>query len=234
MAVHMTMAMLFGTVVAAAAVRLPASRSLVIAAGMLFTALRWAVMHYGIWRAVGATAARDMTSWVFAVAHLMFGLLAAMFAGIVIEDAEPPPRHALPRQSAGPRNWFALPSIGASRPVALPSSASSGGHQTIKNCRRAHREPMYELPRDPPRLQFLSMADTPLSGVSVKASSSPGQTRKSGPGKGDDVDTANRRIGRAQRHRPSGPFGRDVAVCGSAEVLRGWGDWVAPGSLGGA
>lgn len=106
MAVHMTMAMLFGTVIAAAAVRLPASRSLVIAAGMLFTALLWAVMQYGIWRAVDATAARDFLPWVFAVAHLMFGMLAAMFAGIVIEDADPPPRHALPRQPAGQRNWF--------------------------------------------------------------------------------------------------------------------------------
>jgi hypothetical protein len=104
MAVHLTMAMLFGTVIAAAAVRLPASRSLVIAAGMLFTASLWAVMQYGIWRAVDATAARDFTPWVFAVAHLMFGMLAAMFAGIVIEDADPPPRHALPRQPAGPRN----------------------------------------------------------------------------------------------------------------------------------
>jgi hypothetical protein len=113
MAVHMTMAMLFGTMIAAAAVRLPASRSLVIAAGMLFTAGLWAVMQYGIWRAVDATAAQDFTPWVFAVAHLMFGMLAAMFAGIVIEDADPPPRHALPRQPAGPHNWFALPSIGA-------------------------------------------------------------------------------------------------------------------------
>jgi hypothetical protein len=43
--------------------RLPAAgaRSLVIAAGMLFTAVVWAVMQYGIWRAVDATAARDFT-----------------------------------------------------------------------------------------------------------------------------------------------------------------------------
>jgi hypothetical protein len=101
MAVHLTMAMLFGTMVAAAAVRLPGSRSLVIAAGMLFTALLWAVMQYGIWRAVDATAARDMTPWVFAVAHLMFGLLAAMFAGIVIEDAEPLPGTLFPGSRPG-------------------------------------------------------------------------------------------------------------------------------------
>jgi hypothetical protein len=33
---------------------------------------------------------------LFGIAHLMFGMLAATFAGIVIEDADPPPRHALP------------------------------------------------------------------------------------------------------------------------------------------
>ena len=105
MAVHLTMAMLSGTVIAAAAVRLPASRSLVIAGGMLFTALLWAVMQYGIWRAVDATAARDFTPWVFAAAHLMFGMFAALFAGIAIADADPPPQHALPgsrqRRAAG-------------------------------------------------------------------------------------------------------------------------------------
>ena len=47
MAVHMTMAMLFGTVITAAAVRLPGARSLVIAARMQFTALLWAVMQTG-------------------------------------------------------------------------------------------------------------------------------------------------------------------------------------------
>ena len=106
MAVHMTMAMLFGTLIAAAAFRLPGARSLVIAAGMLFTALLWAVMQYGIWRAVDATAARDFTPWVFAVAHLLFGMMAASWAAMAIEDADPPPRHALPRQPAGPRHWL--------------------------------------------------------------------------------------------------------------------------------
>jgi hypothetical protein len=146
MAVHLTMAMLFGTVIAAAAVRLPASRSLVIAAGMLFTALLWAVMQYGIWRAVDATAARDFTPWVFAVAHLMFGMLAAMFAGIVIEDADPPPRHALARQPAGPRNWFTSPGTGASRPVTPPSPAASGGIKRSSPAGLPRRRPVHELP----------------------------------------------------------------------------------------
>ena len=118
MAAHLTMAMLLGILIAAGAVRLPGARSLVIAAGMLFTALLWAVMQYGIWRAVDATAARDFTPWVFAAAHLMFGMFAALFAGIAIADADPPPRHALPRQPAAPRSWFTLRGTGAARPLA--------------------------------------------------------------------------------------------------------------------
>jgi hypothetical protein len=106
MAVHMTMAMLCGTLIAAAAFRLPGARSLVIAGGMLFTALLWAVMQYGIWRAVDAAAAQDFTPWVFALAHLLFGMMAAAWAAIAIPDADPPPRHALPGQPSGPRNWF--------------------------------------------------------------------------------------------------------------------------------
>ncbi|MGH3125083.1 MAG: hypothetical protein ACRDND_29220, partial [Streptosporangiaceae bacterium] len=105
MVVHMTMAMLFGTLIAAAAFRLPAARSLVIAGGMLVTAL-WAVMQYGIWRAIDAAAAHAFTPWVFAFAHLLFGMMAASWAAIAIPDADAPPRHALPRQPAGPRNWL--------------------------------------------------------------------------------------------------------------------------------
>jgi hypothetical protein len=88
MAVHMIMAMLFGTVIAAAAFRLPAARSLVIAGGMLFAAGLWAVMQYGIWRAIDAAAAQAFTSWVFAIAHLLFGMMAAFFAAIWITDAD--------------------------------------------------------------------------------------------------------------------------------------------------
>jgi hypothetical protein len=87
-AVHMTMAMLFGTLIAAAAYRLPAARSLVIAGGMLFAAGLWAVMQYGIWRAIDAAAAQAFTPWVFAIAHLLFGMMAALFAAIGITDAD--------------------------------------------------------------------------------------------------------------------------------------------------
>jgi hypothetical protein len=88
MAVHVTMAMLFGTLIAAAACRLPAARSLGIAGGMLFATGRWAVMQYGIWRAIDAAAAQAFMPWVFAVADLLFGLMAASFAAIWVPDAD--------------------------------------------------------------------------------------------------------------------------------------------------
>jgi hypothetical protein len=88
LAVHMMMAMLFGSVIAAAAYRLPAARSLVIAGGMLFAAGLWAVMQYGVWRAIDAAAAQAFTPWVFAIAHLLFGMIAAPFAAIGITDAD--------------------------------------------------------------------------------------------------------------------------------------------------
>ena len=106
MAVHMMMAMLFGTLIAAAAYRLPAARSLVIAGGMLFTAGLWAVVQYGIWRAIDAAAAQAFTPWVFAAAHLLFGMMAASFAAIWITDADTryEPAHASPR-GHGAATW---------------------------------------------------------------------------------------------------------------------------------
>lgn len=162
MAVHMMMAMLFGTLIAAAAYRLPAARSLVIAGGMLFAAGLWAVMQYGIWRAIDAAAAQAFTPWVFAVAHLMFGMLAAMFAGIGIEDADPPPRHALPRQPVGPRNWFTSPGIGASRRVTPPSSAAPPviNNRARQAGRAAGQRTSCQGPR---RLQYCQVADTPAA-----------------------------------------------------------------------
>jgi hypothetical protein len=149
MAAHLTMAMLLGILIAAGAVRLPGARSLVIAAGMLFTVLLWAVMQYVIWRAVDAAAARDFTPWVFAIAHLLFGMMGASWAAIAIPDADPPPRHALPRQPTGPRNWFALPGprTGTSQLVIPSNAAAAGGRQAIMLARRAAQSgPVRDLP----------------------------------------------------------------------------------------
>jgi hypothetical protein len=138
LAVHMTMAMLFGTLIAAAAHRLPAARSLVIAGGMLFAALLWAMMQYGIWRAVDAAAAQAFTTWVFAVAHLLFGMMAASFAALGIPDADTSPRHADHGQpdraaAARPRGRLPWPHGVGSR----PSRTRSRSRSTARIC--SHR-----------------------------------------------------------------------------------------------
>jgi hypothetical protein len=48
LAVHMTVAGIFGIAIAVLAQRRPAKRSLVIAGGILFTAVVWPVMQYGV------------------------------------------------------------------------------------------------------------------------------------------------------------------------------------------
>lgn len=89
----MLMAMFFGAAIALAAGHVPGARSLVIAAGVLFVAAVWPVMQYGVWRAVDPAAARDFTAWVFAIAHLLFGMFAATMVAIAVPDAETTPRH---------------------------------------------------------------------------------------------------------------------------------------------
>jgi uncharacterized OsmC-like protein len=84
--VHVLMSLLFGSLIAVAAWWLPMSRSLVIAGGALFGPILWLVMQYGIWHAVDPAAAQVITPWVFAVAHLIFGVLAAATAAIVTSD----------------------------------------------------------------------------------------------------------------------------------------------------
>jgi uncharacterized OsmC-like protein len=84
--VHLLVSVLFGVLIAVAASRLPASRSLVIAAGAVFGPLIWVVMQYGIWRAVDPAAARVISWWIFGSAHLLFGLIVATIAAIAIPD----------------------------------------------------------------------------------------------------------------------------------------------------
>jgi hypothetical protein len=88
LAIHMTMAIIFGTAITALAQRLPGKRSLVIAGGILFIAAVWPVMQYGVWYSIDETAAEGFTGWVFAVAHLIFGLVAASIAAIGVDDEE--------------------------------------------------------------------------------------------------------------------------------------------------
>jgi len=83
---HVIVALIFGSLIALAAWWLPVSRTLIIASGALFGPVIWVVMQYGIWRAVDPAAAQIITPWVFAVAHLIFGVLAAAVAAIITTD----------------------------------------------------------------------------------------------------------------------------------------------------
>jgi len=88
LAVHMTVASAFGTAIAFLAQRLPRTRSLVIVGGVLFVAVVWPVMQWGVWYKLDETAAEGINEWVFALAHLLFGLLAAGLAVVGIENDE--------------------------------------------------------------------------------------------------------------------------------------------------
>jgi len=108
LAVHMTVASAFGVTIAVLAQWLPRTRSLVIAGGVLFVAVVWPVMQWGVWYKLDETAAEGFSEWIFALAHLLFGLVAAGLAMIGIENDEtamrarhaightPPPRDPAP------------------------------------------------------------------------------------------------------------------------------------------
>src|ERR1700742_3732840 len=84
--VHVLVSCRSGSLIVVAAWRLPGPPSLIIASGALFGPVIWLVMQFGIWHAVDPAAAQVITPWVFAVAHLIFGLLAAATAAIVASD----------------------------------------------------------------------------------------------------------------------------------------------------
>jgi uncharacterized OsmC-like protein len=84
--VHVLVSFIFGSLIVIAAWRLPGPRSLIIASGALFGPVIWLVMQFGIWHAVDPAAAQVISPWVFAVAHLIFGVLAAATAAIVTSD----------------------------------------------------------------------------------------------------------------------------------------------------
>jgi hypothetical protein len=99
LAVHMTVASAFGTAIALLARRLPRARSLVIASGILFVAVVWPLMQWGVWYKLDESAAEGFKEWIFAVAHLVFGASAAGMAsiGIADEDYRRRGRHAAGR-----------------------------------------------------------------------------------------------------------------------------------------
>jgi len=104
LAVHMTVASVFGVGIAALAQRLPGRRTLVIAGGILFVAVVWPFMQWGVWYKIDEVAAEGFNEWIFAIAHLIFGVAAAGLAsiGIVEDDAAMRGRHAAPARPALP------------------------------------------------------------------------------------------------------------------------------------
>lgn len=132
--VHLLMSMLFGVLIAVAAWRLPAPRSLVIAAGALFGSVLWAVMQYGIWRAADPAAARVVTPWLFASAHLLFGLIVAAMAAIVVPDEEIPVAGRLLDTSISGQPAEQAGTAAADRPapyVRTLMARSEGGMRTV-------------------------------------------------------------------------------------------------------
>jgi hypothetical protein len=112
LAVHMTVAIAFGTAIAVLARLLPGTRSLVIAGGILLVAVVWPVMQWGVWYKIDETAAEGFNEWIFAIAHLVFGVLAAGTASIGIADELTPRRgrHAagrtVPQPDPSPGSLF--------------------------------------------------------------------------------------------------------------------------------
>jgi hypothetical protein len=121
LAVHMTVASVFGTMIAVLAQRLPRARSLVIAVGILFIAVVWPVMQWGVWYKIDENAAEGFTDWIFAIAHLVFAVTAAGIAWIDVADDESAKRgrhaagRALPRPGPTPGSLF-RPDRGQYRP----------------------------------------------------------------------------------------------------------------------
>lgn len=88
LAVHMTVASIFGIAIAGLAQRLRRARMLVIAGGLLFAVVVWPLMQWGVWYSIDEPAAEGFKEWIFAGAHLIFGIAVAGFASIAIPDDE--------------------------------------------------------------------------------------------------------------------------------------------------
>jgi uncharacterized membrane protein YagU involved in acid resistance len=84
MVVHMMMATVLGMVFAVLASRYSVSRTTLLAAGMVYGVLVWLLMQYVLWPLVDAAAAQGFTAWVFAVGHLLYGVVTAIVAAPVL------------------------------------------------------------------------------------------------------------------------------------------------------
>jgi hypothetical protein len=112
LAVHLTVASAFGVAIAVLAHWLPGTRSLVIAGGILFVAVVWPVMQWGVWYKIDESAAEGFNEWIFAIAHVLFGVTVAGMAaiGIANEESARRGRHAagriVPQPDPAPGSLF--------------------------------------------------------------------------------------------------------------------------------
>ncbi len=83
--IHMMMSVALGLVLAAllnASARTLRSPLVSAVIGMTYGIVVWLVAQYAIWPAVDEAAAEAFTPWVFAIGHLMFGVVAALVISI--------------------------------------------------------------------------------------------------------------------------------------------------------
>lgn len=78
--IHMATSMMLGVAIALVADRARAGRLAATALGMTAGLAVWLVNQDGIWHAIDSAAAHRFTPWVFALGHLMFGVVAGAAA----------------------------------------------------------------------------------------------------------------------------------------------------------
>jgi hypothetical protein len=81
MIVHMMMAMMLGAVIALIVNRIPALRANLgsrLMTGIVVGLMVWVVMDFILWPLVDEAAADAFTTWIFAVAHVVFGMTLAI------------------------------------------------------------------------------------------------------------------------------------------------------------
>lgn len=97
LAIHFAVAIGFGVVFAA--LMTPArgwrpTTATSAGSGLVYGVVIWLVMHFAVWPAADAVAASAFSLWVFAVAHLIYGLTLGLVVGPVTRTVGP----AEPRQ----------------------------------------------------------------------------------------------------------------------------------------
>lgn len=78
--IHMVTSMMIGVGISIAAHQLRADRVRAAALGMAAGLVVWLVNQFGVWQALDSAAADQFTPWVFAVGHLMFGVVTGAVA----------------------------------------------------------------------------------------------------------------------------------------------------------